>query len=145
MRRTAYAIKTAAAALAAVILICAVFILSAKTALGGGESYCFYVGNTSKNCRVVTADKSSAALTRLVLRDVCGESATYPADFDWRAYLENLNGEELFCEELGDSTNYYCRCDLPYFVNLYGQEVNLHVCVRGDCVILGTPIIFGGY
>ena len=144
MLRTKNAIKTLAALFAAALIVLALTALPNRLAFRGGESYSFYVGDTSKNCRVVTANGNTAALTRLTLKGVCGESATY-SSFDWQAYLDEVNGTVLFVEELSDSTNYYCKADLPYFVELYSQEVNLHVCVKDGCVIIGTPIIFGGY
>ena len=144
MQRTKNAIKTLAAVFAAVLIVFALAVLPNRLAFRGGESYSFYVGNTSKNCRVVTASGDKAALTRLTLKGVCGESATY-SSFDWQAYLEQVNGTVLFVEELSDSTNYYCKADLPYSVELYSQKVNLHICVKDGSVTVGTPIIFGGY
>lgn len=144
MRRTKNAIKTLAAVIAAAIIALALIILPQRLAFRGGDYYSFYVGNTSKNCRVVTASGDKAALTRLTLNGVCGESATY-CSFDWQAYLEKVNGKVLFTEELTDSVNYYCEANLPYSVELYGKTVNLHICVKDGSVTIGTPIIFGGY
>ena len=108
-----------------------------------GESYTFYCGNTSANCTVVTVN-GNAALKKLTLKEVCGEGTTY-TDLDIAAFLESVNGEVLFEERLSDSVNYYCSADLPYSVQLYGQEVNLHICVKESGVMVASPIIFGGY
>ena len=75
---------------------------------------------------------------------MCGESAEY-SEFDFDDYLKSVNGEVIFTETLSDSVNYYCKADLPYSVNLYGNEINLHVCIKKDRVKVGSPIIFGGY
>lgn len=128
----------AAGALIALITLC-----QAKLCFVGAESYSFFVGDTSKNCREVRAD-SHAALKKLTLTKVCGESAEY-TEFDLESYLQSVNGEIIFVETLSDSVNYYCKADLPYSVNLYGESINLHVCVRTDGVKVGSPIIFGGY
>ncbi len=144
MRRTVYAIKLIAAICAALLIAAALAVLPQRLAFRGGNSYTFYLGDTSKNCRVVTASGNSAMIKRLTLTGVCGESATY-SSFDWEAYLEEVNGKVIFCEELDDSVNYYCEADLPYSVNLYGKSINLHVCVKESGVTVGTPIIFGGY
>ena len=60
-------------------------------------------------------------------------------------FLRKVGGEIVFVEELSDSVNYYCRADLPYSVNLYGEEINLHICVKQSGVKIASPIIFGGY
>lgn len=111
----------------------------------GGESYTFFCGDTSKDCKEVTFGNSAAAsLGRLSLSDVCGECAFY-SEFDLDDYLKGVNGEIMFVEELSDSVNYYCKADLPYSVILYGEEINLHVSIKDDGVKAASPIIFGGY
>ena len=144
MRKIKNAICTLAALFAAALIVCSLVILPKRLAFDGGDRYSFYIGNTSKNCRVVTTDGVRAPFTRLTLKSVSGESATY-SSLDWQAYLKEVNGKVLFCEELSDSVNYYCTADLPYSVELYGKTVNLHICVKENTVIMGTPIIFGGY
>ena len=129
---------------AAFILLLSLTILPKRLAFSGGESYCFYLGDTSKNCRVVDADSQSAPLKRLTLSGVCGESATY-SSLDLQAFLESVGGKILFTEEMSDSVNYYCSARLPYSVTLYGETVNLHVCVKDGGVTVASPIIFGGY
>ena len=108
-----------------------------------GARYIFYCGDTSKNCNEVVAD-DFPSLTRLTLEKVCGESTEY-AELDLNEFLQSVNGKVLFTEELSDSVNYYCSADLPYSVKLYGQTVNLHVCVKESGVKVASPIIFGGY
>lgn len=131
--------------LACVIALIAAFCaLPSHLAFKGGETYTFYVGDTSKNCKVVSTNYSKAGALRLKLRDVCGESAYY-SSLDLEEFLQSVNGEIAFIEELADSVNYYCRADLPYSVELYGQQINLHVCVKEQGVMVGSPIIFGGY
>ena len=83
-------------------------------------------------------------LKKLSLSDICGECAEYD-ELDISIYLQSVNGEIVFVETLSDSVNYYCKADLPYSVKLYGEEINLHICVKKDSVKVGSPIIFGGY
>lgn len=123
--------------------IAALVILPAKLCFSGGESYVFFCGDSSKNCREVIVDRN-AAFKKLTLRNVCGESTVY-SEFDLDEYLSSVGGEVIFVEELSDSVNYYCKANLPYSVILYGEEINLHVCVRADSVKVASPIIFGGY
>ena len=129
--------------IAAGVLMAIFAICQAKLCFSDAESYTFFCGNTSKNCREVRADKN-AALKKLTLSDICGECAEY-SSFNMDAYLQSVNGEIVFVETLSDSVNYYCRADLPYSVTLYGEEINLHICVKNDRVKVGSPIIFGGY
>lgn len=131
-------LTAAAGAIIAIIAVCAT-----KPCFEGSESYTFFVGDTSKNCREVRAG-GNYALTRLTLLNVCGECAEYQ-DLDLQKYLKSVNGEIIFTETLSDSVNYYCKADMPYSVRLYGEEINLHICVKKDRVKVGTPIIFGGY
>lgn len=130
--------------LAAGILIAVFAICQAHLCFEGGESYTFFVGDTSKNCREVKID-GNALLKRLTLSSVCGECAEYSSSFDFEEYLKKVNGEIIFTEKLSDSVNYYCKADLPYSVKLYGEEINLHICVRENGTKLASPIIFGGY
>lgn len=132
------------AAVTLALLIAALCILPDRLAFSGGGSYTFYTGTSSSNCAIVQADPHTAALERLLLADVRGECVTY-ASLDIDKLLEEVHGEVVFTEELSDSTNYYCTADLPYSVELYGQRINLHICVRGESVKVATPIIFGGY
>lgn len=129
---------------AALVLFCVLAALPDRLVFKGGESYTFYVGNTSKNCRVVSCVSSEAALTRLTLHEVCGESATF-SHLDIDEFLKSVNGDVVKVQKLSDSVNYYCTADLPYSVELFGTSINLHICVREDSVMVGSPIIFGGY
>jgi hypothetical protein len=109
----------------------------------GGESYTFFVGDTSINCKEVKAT-NCPALTKLALANVCGESAYY-SSLNVEEFLLSIGGKVVFKEELSDSTNYYCSAPLPYAITLYGKSINLHICVRQEGVIVASPIIFGGY
>ena len=129
---------------AAALILCVLAALPDRLVFKGGERYTFYVGNTSKNCRVVSCAASEAGLTRLTLKEVCGESATF-SSLDVDEFLASVNGEILFHEDIDGAVNYYCKADLPYSININGFTVNLHICVRESSVMVGSPIIFGGY
>ena len=129
--------------LSAMILIVALAALPDRLCFKGGEGYTFFCGTSSADCREVTVE-SGAALTRLSLTEVCGECTVYK-DFDMESFLKSVNGKVVAAEYLSDSVNYYCTADLPYSVNLYGQKINLHICLREDGAKVASPIIFGGY
>ena len=136
-------IKLLSVSLAAGAFIAALAFVPSRLCFENGESYTFFCGDSSKNCREVTT-VGNAQLKRLTLKDVCGECTVYK-NFNLNEYLEQVNGEVIFVETLSDSVNYYCKADLPYSVNLYGEEINLHVCIKDSGVKVASPIIFGGY
>ena len=136
-------LKLLALTIAAGVLLAIFTICQAELCFKGAENYSFFCGDTSKNCREVCT-KVNASLKKLTLSDICGESANY-SDLDIESYLASVNGEIVFVETLSDSVNYYCRADMPYSVTLYGEEINLHICVKDSGVKVGSPIIFGGY
>jgi hypothetical protein len=125
------------------LLIClAIILLPARLLFSGGESYTFYCGDSSKNCTQIVSD--CPALTKLSLKNISGESVYYKA-LDVDKFKSDLGGEIKFIETLSDSVNYYCSAPLPYRIELYGTEINLHICVKDSGVIVASPIIFGGY
>lgn len=135
--------KLLAITVAAGLLLAIFTIFQAHVCFEGADSYTFFIGNTSKDCKEVRAE-NCLALKKLTLGNVCGECAEYKS-FDIEKYLASVNGKIVFCEKLSDSVNYYCEADLPYSVTLGGRKINLHVCVKDDGVKVASPIIFGGY
>jgi len=130
-------------ALSALVIIASVAVLPERLCFKSGGNYVFYCGTSSADCREVTVT-TNAALEKLLLKDVCGECTVYE-NLDLESFLEEVGGKIVAREELSDSVNYYCKANLPYSVNLYGTEINLHVSVRGDTAKVASPIIFGGY
>lgn len=123
--------------------IAALALIPSAPCFKGGNGYTFFCGDSSKNCREITVE-SGAALNKYLLGKVCGECTAYD-NFDLDEFLQSVGGEVVFVEELSDSVNYYCKANLPYSINLYGEEINLHVSVKTDSVKVASPIIFGGY
>ncbi|MDE6505443.1 MAG: hypothetical protein K2L42_06200 [Clostridia bacterium] len=124
-------------------IVAALCVLPQRLCFTDGADYKFYCGTSSKDCKTVDVS-GNAAVERLCLKNVCGESAVYE-NLDLESFLKRFDGEIVFIEELSDSVNYYCKANLPYSVNLYGKEINLHICVRGGTARAASPIIFGGY
>ena len=136
-------LKLAALAVSSLCVFAAIAAFNATTCFAEGESYTFFCGDTSRDCRIITVE-SGAALKKLTLRGINGESTAYP-ELDIAEFLDEVNGQIIFTEELTDSTNYYCSANLPYSVELYGKQINLHICVKEGQTIVASPIIFGGY
>lgn len=137
------ALRLAILSISAVFILAAVTVYPQRLCFDGGKAYTFYCGTSSKDCKVVTVSQNAFA-EKLCLKNVCGESCEYE-NFDIGRFLDSLGAEIVFIEELSDSINYYCTANLPYSVNLYGKEINLHVSVHGDRARVASPIIFGGY
>ena len=144
MSKKRTAITLSVSLVLAAILALSLLILPERTCFKGGDSYSFYLGDTSKDCREIIVDAEAAPLTRLFLSGVNGESATY-SHLDIQAFLKEQGAEVVAIQEVCGTVNYYCRADLPYSIKLFDEEINLHICVRKDSVKVGTPIIFGGY
>ncbi len=137
------AVKIFITLVSAAALCVAVALSPQKLAFECGDSYTFFVGDSSKNCKVITVT-SGAELKKLTLTDVCGEATSFKS-LNLQSFLKSVNGEIVFEETLSDSVNYYCTADLPYSVTLYGKRINLHICVKEQGVTVASPIIFGGY
>jgi hypothetical protein len=129
--------------LCAGIIIFAFLLFAGRPCFTNGGSYTYYIGKGSKNCKVVNTSSYNPFM-RLTLSGVCGEGCEY-SNTNLSTILAEYNAEIIFCETLSDSVNYYCRASLPYSITLYGEEINLHICVRADKIKVGSPIIFGGY
>ena len=134
--------KVCAVSLGAAVFIAAIALLSSGQCFENGREYSLFAGDTSKNCKEILS--SNPTLDKLLIKDVCGECAVFDS-LDVDGLLEQVSGKIVFEERLSDSVNYYCKADLPYSVQLYGEEINLHICVRKDSVKVASPIIFGGY
>lgn len=126
-------------------VICAAVALAPKRlCFDGGKDYTFFCGTSSADCREITVSGESAKSVKLALLNVCGEATVYD-NASAEQIIKKFNAKVIAKEELYDSVNYYCKADLPYSVELYGTEINLHVSVKGNSVKVGSPIIFGGY
>ncbi|MBQ9117910.1 MAG: YwmB family TATA-box binding protein [Clostridia bacterium] len=60
--------------------------------------------------------------------------------------LAAFDAYDVWTEEIDGTTSYYAASEkLPKKVTVGGRTVNLHIAVKADRVVVGTPIIFGGY
>ena len=59
---------------------------------------------------------------------------------------EKYSADILWIEELSDVTSYYAY--VPAWSDgiwVKGELINLHIAIRGDGYVVGTPLIFDGY
>ena len=60
--------------------------------------------------------------------------------------LESLAAVVLWTEEVDGVTSYYAKSDrLSKSVLISGALVNLHIAIKENEIVVGTPIIFGSY
>lgn len=130
--------------LVCLLAACALFLylLYRSPAFAEGESYTFYLGESS-SARAVPS--RSPVLDKLILGGVKGESVVYDGE-RYEELRSRYRATLLFREDLDGVTNYYLYSPLlgdPLLLN--GCSVNLHIAVRGGKTAAGTPVIFGGY
>ena len=128
----------------AVCLCAFVSNVSALQALSGERTFYLY-----------NASSQAVMKNQLTLADVFalqGESVciTLPKDIDGEGYARGiakaLDIEIIFTETIGETISFYGFS--PRFltsIQLYGKAVNAHLVVGNGVLIVGTPIVFGGY
>ncbi len=99
-------------------------------------------------------DDSSLAQTKRVnklqyffLTDIKGESVTVNSEeFDLEDFFNDFDARLKFTESTPDSQIYYAYSPKVKRVKrVKGQNVNLHVVVCKERVVLGSPLIFGSF
>ncbi|MDE6356214.1 MAG: hypothetical protein K2L67_03120 [Clostridia bacterium] len=128
----------------ACVIFAAVAISPKRLCFDGGKNYTFFCGTSSADCHEITVSGKDAKSVKLALLNVCGEATVYE-NASAEQIIKKLNAKVIAKEELCGSVNYYCKANLPYAVELYGTEINLHVSEKNGSVKVGSPIIFGGY
>ncbi len=131
------------------VLTCALFCLFFYTlnacklsALSGKRTFYLY----SKSSQATITQK----FPLLELNKIKGESVAFALQENPQTLLENIlkryGAKVEFIEQNGDSVSYYCYT--PKWANtltLQNQTVNLHIALNESRVVVGTPVIFGGF
>ena len=143
-----------AAAVVAVFLSLGLIALSSAFSLqtilskvNGAQAYSATYFINSPTC--FAREKENLSL--LDLPFVQGEKATYLVDKDEgqgfaQKALVALSARVLWTEEVDGVVSYYAYSDsLSKSVLVSGEKVNLHIAVKENRIVIGTPIIFGGY
>ena len=101
----------------------------------------YYLYSFSSQANIVTDP------TPLDLLFVTGESArikTEEANLD--ELLSFYDAKVLFTENVDGAVSYYCYSPkLKSPVVLDCKSVNLHIIVKDKEIVLGSPVVFGGY
>ena len=60
--------------------------------------------------------------------------------------LQDFAAYDIWTEQINGAISYYAASEKSTRqVRIEGHEVNLHIAVQGEKVVVGVPIIFGGY
>lgn len=101
----------------------------------------YYLYSLSSQANIV----NEPALLDLLF--VTGESARIKTEeINLEELLSNYGANVLFTENVDGALSYYCYSPkLKSPVVLDGKSVNLHIIVKDKEVVLGSPVVFGGY
>lgn len=141
MRRFLHSLFGILTILAAFCTVLFFVALYASPAFPRGEKYTFYQGTSSSPM----AETEFPLLTKLRLNGAKGESTVYEGDC-YSFLKEEFQAVLLWEEEAANVKNFYLySARLPGGVEINGRLVNLHIAVREESTVVGTPLIFGGY
>ena len=99
----------------------------------------YYLYSPSSQSKIVT---EISVLDLLFLK---GERVEV-AERELGALLEKYGASVVFCEEFVDGVSYYCYSPtLKTPILIGGKFVNLQIVVKESGVVLGSPVVFGGY
>ena len=117
-----------------------VFALSRTPVFADGEGYEISAGASSSAAIVQTDD----AFAYKLFHAAAGESVRYEGDVAARL-IKEFSAKLCFYEQACGVSHYYLYTPrLGEGVFLNGYAVNLHIAVRGERTVAGTPLIFGG-
>ena len=127
-----------ACAIALAVGLCVRFVrVSPLASLAGAHTY--YLDSASSQ---------SLVKTRLSFSDIFrvrGESVV-TAERDLESIANRFQATLVAVEETDGAVSYYYVVEAwQYGISLNGKRVNLHIAVGNDRVVVGTPVIFGGF
>ena len=140
-------LKTIFAFAVSVVLFLSIVLLSATAFPFVGQKE-YYLSSATSQCLI----KPCLILTDLPF--LRGESIRVTLDDETansqQAYLNELlevyKATILKVETFEDSVSYYCySARFRQGVSLDGVTVNLHIVVKDREMVVGTPLVFGGY
>ena len=99
--------------------------------------------------KVVKGEKSKGTFLSQVnypFVEKAGIYKSFDVSYDCRGLIEDLSATLVCKENLKEVTTYYfyskslSKCEI-----IKGQKVNLQIAVSQEKIVIGTPIIYGGY
>ena len=123
--------------------------LSKFTALQGKHT--FYLESASSQSlikeRLTFSDLWKVKGESVVFAKTDYEGGMYASNDDLaKAIAQKYHAELYFTEEVEGSVSYYgFSPDWQEKILLYGMPINLHIVLSSDQIVVGSPIIFGGF
>ena len=123
------------------VLFSAITLLSATAFPFDGDKE-YYLYSPSSQAQI----KSEVSILEMPF--IRGESVrlTCQADVVLETVLSKYSASVVKVEEFCDGVSYYCYSPkLKKGIVIDGVMINLQIAVKDESVVMGTPIIFGGY
>ena len=123
-----------------IFIFASVFSLSAFPQESDKEYYLYTPSSQAEIANQVSVFKL------LYIKGECARVECADAQAYLQATIEKYNAEVVKVESFDGGISYYCYSPkLKNPVLLDGAFVNLHIVVKGSSILLGTPLVFGGY
>ncbi len=76
-----------------------------------------------------------------------GESCKIPtSEFNMEEFTEYFSAKKVRTEAVAETVSYYfVSPKLKNYVLINGQKINLHIAINNEYVVIGSPVIYGGY
>lgn len=119
------------------------FYINSKPIIKTNGKVEVYLGSNSSCCKFETTDYVGASL----IFNKYGESVILEDEnFNVEEFFRSVQGEIVLIEEIEGGTSFYAYSkEIKYLREIKGERINLHVYVKGEKVIIASPIIFGSY
>ena len=102
-----------------------------------------------EDVKVVKGEKSKGNITverNYPFYEKAGIYKSFDKNFNYKNLLDSLDCK-FICEESLDDVKsiYFYSKSLSKFEIIKGEKVNLQIAISKDEIVIGTPIIYGGY
>ncbi len=75
-----------------------------------------------------------------------GMYKSFDGKFNYKPILEKLSASFVMEENLGEIKSFYYYSDsISNFEIIKGKRVNLQIALSNEKIVIGSPIIYGGY
>lgn len=142
MKRVFFLCKKPLFAIASVLFICLLYLNISKPLFTGlSDEYRIYTESGSYNNGIEI--KSDMDYLRILGKK--GESCAVKG-YSVNDIMQMYNCRLCFTEETDGGISFYCFSkDMRYVKRLKGKNVSLQIYCKNDVIVIGSPIIYGGY
>ncbi len=98
---------------------------------------------------IVKGGKSSGTFTSEINCPYIEKDGVYKSfnpSYNYNNFLKSYDAKLMFTESCNGVTNYYYYSKrIPYKEVFKNKKVNIQVAVTSENIVIGSPIIYGGY